>query len=98
MADITTRISDALYMHEIDADGFASEWRDDAAYDEFYAQAKALTPLIEKIREEAKKEATKEANKEAWDEGYDRAESDHHETGFWTKRLRGNPYDSEKKD
>jgi hypothetical protein len=28
----------------------------------------------------------------AWDEGYDRAESDHYGTGFWTKRLRGNPY------
>ena len=28
----------------------------------------------------------------AWDQGYDRAESDHDGTGFWTKRLRGNPY------
>jgi hypothetical protein len=28
----------------------------------------------------------------AWDEGYDRAKSDHYGTGFWTKRLRGNPY------
>ena len=28
----------------------------------------------------------------AWDDGYDRAESDHYGTGFWTKRLRGNPY------
>jgi len=28
----------------------------------------------------------------AWDEGYDRAESDHYETGFWTTRLRANPY------
>jgi hypothetical protein len=28
----------------------------------------------------------------AWDEGYDQAESDHEGTGFWTKRLRGNPY------
>ena len=29
---------------------------------------------------------------QAWDQGYDRAESDHDGTGFWTKRLRGNPY------
>jgi hypothetical protein len=28
----------------------------------------------------------------AWHEGYDRAESDHYGTGFWTKRLRDNPY------
>lgn len=29
---------------------------------------------------------------DAWDEGYERAESDHDGTGFWTKRLRANPY------
>jgi len=34
----------------------------------------------------------REAQEAAWDEGYDRAESDHYGTGFWTKRLRGNPY------
>jgi hypothetical protein len=34
----------------------------------------------------------KAAQEAAWDEGYDRAESDHDGTGFWTKRLRGNPY------
>lgn len=29
---------------------------------------------------------------EAWDEGYDRAESDGNGAGYWTKRLRDNPY------
>lgn len=37
-------------------------------------------------------EAIRQAKEESWDEGYDRAESDHEGTGFWTKRLRGNPY------
>lgn len=34
----------------------------------------------------------REAQAEAWDQGYDRAESDRYGTGFWTQRLRANPY------
>jgi hypothetical protein len=31
-------------------------------------------------------------DEQKWDEGYERAESDHDGTGFWSKRLRANPY------
>lgn len=37
-------------------------------------------------------EVKREAAAEAWDEGYDRAETDHWSTGFYTQRLRSNPY------
>jgi hypothetical protein len=36
--------------------------------------------------------AVRKALAEAWDKGYTRAERDHYETGFYTERLRDNPY------
>lgn len=89
MLNDITRIADALYLNDTNSTVITDEDRYSEGYGEWFAHAEALAPLLEEMRNEGKGEA--------WHEGYDHAEKDHSGTGFWTKRLRNNPYPTSEK-